>query len=385
MSQFGNQLIEKISMLQRLPVLSSKLFVWVFIPYRVTEQGMISDFYDTPEFRQQLADVFAELGLKWKWQPITFENMDAVVEEVAASSGDYIPLVLNYCDGTEIDGYPGVSIVKLLEPKDIIFTGADTKFFNLCDNKILIKRAFVEGSVATAAYEVISDINCIQGVCDRLGTPLIVKPAISLESRGISLQSVVDSDEQVRLQVQRLLQGQHEMQFTLSHIFVERFINGREFTVFVVGSSHQPDRLKIYPPMERVFNSSVPDTERFLSYGYWERDEKESFLSFQLVGSGLQERLCELSKRAYCAVGGNGYGRVDLRMDSVSQELFVLEVNPNCGISSQSLSNLCDPTGTSVGTILHLSGTPFAQLMSEIIAEAFARHSTKSLLVSQAA
>jgi D-alanine-D-alanine ligase len=249
----------------------------------------------------------------------------------------------------------------------------------------LIKRAFVEAGVATAAYEVISDINCIQGVCDRLGTPLIVKPAISLESRGISLQSVVYSDEQVSLQVQRLLQGQHEMQFTLSHIFVERFINGREFTVFIVGSSHQPDRLKIYPPMERVFNSSVPDTEQFLSYGYWERDEKESFLSFQLVGSDLHEKLCELSKRAYCAVGGNGYGRVDLRMDRVSQELFVLEVNPNCGISSQSLSNVSDPTGTSVGTILHLSGMQFAKLMLEIITEAFARHSTKSRLVSKAA
>lgn len=175
------------------------------------------------------------------------------------------------------------------------------------------------------------------------------------------------------------------MQFTLSHIFVERFINGREFTVFIVGSSHQPDRLKIYPPMERVFHSSVPDTERFLSYRYWERDEEESFLSFQLVNSDLHEKLCELSKRAYCAVGGNGYGRVDLRMDRVSQELFVLEVNPNCGISSQSLSNLFDPTGTSVGTILHLAGIPFSQLMSDIIAEAFSRDSTKLPSVNQAA
>lgn len=330
-----------------LPIPKEKIVVWGFIPYRITEQGLISEFYDLPEFRQQLTDVFAELGLKWIWQPITFENMHAVVEKVAASTNNYIPVVLNYCDGTEIDGYPGISIVKLLEPQGLIFTGANAQFFNLCDSKLLMKRAFVEKDVATAAYEIISEISGVQGICDRLGTPLIVKPAISLESRGISIQSVVYSDEQISLQVQRLLQGQHEMQFTLSHIFVERFINGREFTVFIVGSSHQPDRLKIYPPMERVFNSSVPDTERFLSYGYWERDEKESFLSFQLVGSDLHERLCELSKRAYCAVGGNGYGRVDLRMERVSQELFVLEVNPNCGISSQSLSNLSDPTGTS--------------------------------------
>jgi D-alanine-D-alanine ligase len=178
--------MSKIFMLEELTRSRDKLFVWAFIPYRITEQGLNSEFYDLPEFRQQLTDVFAELGIKWKWQPITFENMHAVVKKVSASSNNYIPVVLNYCDGTEIDGYPGVSVVKILESKGIIFTGANAQFFNLCDSKILMKRAFVEHDVATASYEVITDINHIQGVCDRLGTPLIVKPAISLESRGIS-------------------------------------------------------------------------------------------------------------------------------------------------------------------------------------------------------
>lgn len=368
-------------MFQELSVPTSKIFVWAFIPYRIKEKYLISEFFALPEFRQQLTDVFAKLGLKWIWQPITFENMHSVAEEVSRSSNN-IPVVLNYCDGTEIDGYPGVSVVKLLESKGIIFTGANYHFFNLCDSKILMKRAFVEHDVATAPYEVITDINHVQGVCDRLGTPLIVKPAISLESRGISSDSVAYNDQQIRLQIQRLLQGQHEMQFTLGNIFVERFINGREFTVFIVGSSHQPNQLKVYPPMERVFNSSVPETERFLSYGYWERDDKDSFLSFQLVDSDLYETLCDLAKRAYCAVGGNGYGRVDVRMDRLSQELFVLEVNPNCGISSQSLSNLSDPTGTSVGTILHLAGIPFVNLISEIIAEALTEHYPKLQLTN---
>lgn len=90
-------------------------------------------------------------------------------------------------------------------------------------------------------------------------------------------------------------------------------------------------------------------------------------------------------KRAYCAIGGNGYARVDIRMDKYSQELFVLEVNAKCAISSIPLTDFSNLNQTSLGTILHLAGIPFAQLMSEIIAEAFARHSTKSLLVSKAA
>lgn len=381
MPQFGNQLIEKISMLQRLPVPSSKLFIWVFFPHCVTEQGLISQFDGTAAFRQELTDVFAELGVAWKWQPITLENMQAVAEDVAASSSECIPVVLNYCIGDEEPNYPGTCVYKLLEAKGIPSTSADSASIELCTSKIRMKRAFIEAGVPTAPYEVISDINRVRGVCDRLGTPLIVKPAMSFESRGLSLQSVVHSDEQVIAQVQHLAQGQHGMQFLADSIFVERFISGSEFTVFLIGSCHQPESIKIYPPVERVFHSSLPETERFLSHDrYWEKDEgetplsgEEPFCHLQLVAPELNGRLCELAKRAYCAVGGNGFGRVDVRMDQASQQLFVLEVNPNCGISSKPLSDLSDPMATSVGTILYLSGTPFAQLMSEIIAEALAR------------
>lgn len=385
-----------MTILQKLPVPSNKLFVWVFIPYIKTEQGLVSEDFDLPAGRQELEDVFAELGIKWKWQPVTLENMHAVVEEIAASSTEYIPVVLNYSSGgDEIDGYPGVSLVKLLEEKGIISTGTDSYCYDLTTYKVAMKRAFIEAGVATAPYEVISDSSRVQGVCDRLGTPLIVKPAINLgRSTGISLKSVVFNDDQVSVQVQQLPQELHNVKVKLppDSIFVERFINGREFTVFLLGSAQQPESIKIYPPAERVFHSSLPETEQFLSFDRdWSTHEEETLSSeepshrYQLVTSELHDKLCELSKRAYCAVGGNGYGRVDLRMDQASQELFVLEVNPNCGISSKPVTDQFDPIATCVGTILHLAGIPFAQLMSEIIAEAFERHSTKSPLVSKSA
>ena len=160
--------MEPISIFQELPVPSSQLLVWVFFPHRVTELGLISQFDDTAAFRQELTDVFAELDLAWKWQPITLENMHAVVEEVAASGNEYIPVVLNYCIGDEDPLYPGTSVYKLLEAKGIASTGADSTSIDLCTSKIRMKRAFVEAGVPTAPYEVISDNSRIQGVCDRL-------------------------------------------------------------------------------------------------------------------------------------------------------------------------------------------------------------------------
>ncbi|MBW4496840.1 MAG: hypothetical protein KME26_27980 [Oscillatoria princeps RMCB-10] len=374
---------------QTLPIPKENLLVWAFIPYRMTPQGLIGEFYDNPGYRQELARVFAELGIKWKWQPITLENMHAVVEEVVASSRDYTPVVLNYCDGfDEVDGYPGLSVIKLLEEKGIIFTGADSNFEYLTISKIRMKRTFVETGVATARYEAISDSNCIQGICQRLGTPLIVKPAVSTASQGIWLDSVVENDEQVRVQVQRLLQAEHGKQCPQNGIVVEQFINGREFALFVLGSAKQPENLKIYPSLERVFHPSLPETERFLShYRYWGKNEgeasllpEEQFCYYQLTEPELHKRLGDLAQRAYCVVDGNGYGRVDLRMDKVSQELFVLEVNSNCAISSKPLFDFSDPNATSVGTILYLSEIAFPQLMSEIIAEALTRYFTKRQL-----
>jgi D-alanine-D-alanine ligase len=368
-------------MLDQLPISKNKLFVWVFIPYKIQGEKLVSEEYDTPACRQELADVFAEMGLAWKWQPITLENMQAVVEEVVASRSEYIPIVFNYCDGNEIDGFSGISVIKLLESKGIIFTGADSRFFDITSSKILMKRTFLESGVSTAPYEVISNINDIEGICQRFNPPLLVKPSDYYGGAGLSDKSVVHSDDEIRQHLQYLLQEQ-DCKFTLGNLFVERFIDGREFTVLIVGSAKQPNDLKIYPPLELVFHSSLSNFEKIKCHHIHQEKSLEGFLTGKLVTCSLSEQICDLAKRAYCAVGGNGYSRVDIRMDNESQELFVLEVNANCGISYQPISPVFEDGQTCVGTILHLANIPFAQLMSEIIAEAFARNSTKSRYMS---
>jgi D-alanine-D-alanine ligase len=374
----GNKVREQVMMSHNLPVPHDQLLIWAFIPYCTTEDGLYSEYYDYPSNGDDLEKAFAELGIEWKWQPVTFENMHAIIDEVIASANDYIPVVLNYCDGDDINGYPGISLVKLLEANSINFTGANSTFYDLTTSKIVMKDVLVKAGVQTSPYEVILDPNNIQGIFQRLGTPLIVKPAISGGSCGISLKSVVHNDEELSVQVQRLLLGQHGLQFTPDSIYAERFITGREFTVLIVGSASQPDHIKIYPALETLFPPNLPEAEQFLTYDrYWEMYEEESppppgerFARYQSVTDpSLGQHLCELSWRAYCAVGGTGYGRVDLRMDKISQEIFVLEVNSNCGVTADD--------ETPVGHILRLSDTSYAQLLTEFITDALGRNQVK--------
>ncbi|MBD2546046.1 ATP-grasp domain-containing protein [Planktothricoides raciborskii] len=361
-------------------IIDKEILVWAFIPCLSLDQDFSNQEFNPLYFQQELGEVFAELDIAWKLKLVTLENMNEVISEVAASQAQFFPVVLNYCAGLdEIDGYPGASVVKLLEAKGIPFTGADSHFFKMGDSKILMKQAFVEAGVSTAPYEVIKDMNSIRGLCDRLIPPLIVKPSSSFGARGISLQSVVHTDEEAIARFEALQQGQHGMEIPANSIFVERFIKGREFTVLVTGTAQHPEGIKIYPALETVFHSGVPETERFYTRDLWtvEAEERtplpvdESLYRYQLAPIELQDRLCDLAKRAYFAVGGTGYGRVDIRIDDTTEEMFVLEVNPCPFVTSMSLAMAFEnPNASKVGTILHLAKVPFSHLMSEIIGEA---------------
>lgn len=377
---------------QKLPTFDRPLLVWVFIPCLSEEQDFSNEEFSPSYFQEELAEAFAELNLVWKLKLITLKNMRAVIEEVAASQSEYFPVVLNYCAGLdEIDGSPGASVVRLLEAKGILFTGADSQFFRMGDSKILMKQAFIDAGVSTAPYEVIKDVNGIRGLCDRLIPPLIVKPSTSFGTRGISMKSVVRTDEEAIAQFEYLQQGQHKMQIPVGSIFVEEFIEGQEFTVFLIGTPQQPGQIKIYPPLESVFHSGVPETERFftreLRTGEAELrtplPHQEPLCRFQLAPVDLHDQLCDLAKRAYCAVNGTGYGRVDIRIDKTTQEMFVLEINPNPAVTSKSMKMSVDEPNTSrVGTILHLAKVPFIQVLSEIIIAALAKHSAQPYLIN---
>jgi D-alanine-D-alanine ligase len=92
----------------------------------------------------------------------------------------------------------------------------------------------------------------------------------------------------------------------------------------------------------------------------------ENFYNYIPVNEPLAQAIKDISLKAYCAVGGKGYGRLDIRMDTATGNLYVLEVNAQCGLSE-------DEDYTSIGAILRVSNKSFTQLVSEIIKEALSK------------
>ena len=355
----------------------NQLYVWVLAPYVESSDVNINYYYDFSQSIAEYSRAFDELGVAWKWQPVTMKNYASVIKSITRENDrdNRTHIVFNICDGDEVNGAPGISVVRMLEEKGLLYTGADEFFYDITTSKIPMKLAFDKAQIPTADWqEIRTKEQDLSTVIDKLGTPIIVKPSVSGGSMGVGVRNVVTTTEALNEQVQHMFDGYRGWQLTSDGIIAESFINGPEYTVLIVGSYDKPGKAKIYEPVERIFHPSLPDKEKFLSFDrLWEIYEEESampnegnFYEYQLPDAALIEEIKKISWDAYVATKGKGYTRVDVRMDKDTKKMYVLEVNAQCGLSE-------DEDYTSIGAILRLSGKTFTQLIVAIINDAYQR------------
>jgi len=359
----------------------NQLKIWILIPHVESNDPNIRYYYDFSQGIKEFEQVFEELNLDWKWQPVTIHNFRKVIDMIAISENGKLPYILNLCDGDEINGVPGISVIHYLQEKGLCFSGATTDFYLNTTSKITMKKFFDAAGVATPKWETLYDRDqSIEGIFDLLGSPLIIKPSISGGgSMGISVKNVVCNEQELKEQVQFLFDGYHGWNLTSDGLIIEQFINGPEFTTLIVGSCERPGECIHYQPAERIFHSSLPDKERFLSFDrLWEFYENEtampqqgSFYEYALPNKDLIPLLHQITLDAYIAVQGSGYARLDIRMDAKTKKLYMLEVNAQCGLSD-------DEDHTSICAILRLSGKSFTQLIAEIIQDGFRKYNIAS-------
>lgn len=349
--------------------------IWVLAPHLESEDPNLSYYYDFTQSIAEYTRVFEALNTEWKWQPVTIRNYKEIIASILPGSNGKTPLILNLCDGDEINGAPGVSVIHELEKHGLIYTGSDAHFYNITTSKIPMKKAFDKAGVSSANWRVITDKKgSVKGICKRVGTPLIIKPAVSGGSMGVSVKNVVQSEEELSERIDEIKKGYRGWNLLADGLFVEQFITGPEFTTFITGSADDPDHCIVYEPVERVFHQSLPESEKFLSFDrLWEIYEDESpmpanenFYEYKPAPASLVPALKKLSLDAYRACGGKGYTRIDIRQDTATGKLYMLEANAQCGLSE-------DENYTSIGAILKASGVTFTEIIAEILKDALRR------------
>ncbi|MBA4197106.1 MAG: hypothetical protein C0459_06065 [Chitinophaga sp.] len=361
-----------------------KIKVFVLVPSLITEDANINYYYDFSQSIEEYTKIFAELNVEWIWQPVTMLNYVSIIESITLqNNARKIPVVLNLCDGDEVNGTPGISVIHCLEKNNLLYTGADDYFYNITTSKLPMKKAFDKYKVPTAKWLAIANRNGIdKKLFDKLGSPVIVKPAVSGGSMGVGIKNIVHNNDELQEQVFKMFDGYRGWHLTTDGIIAEEFIDGAEYTVLIAGSYNNPSKAVVYAPVERAFHASLPDNEKFLSFDrLWEiyEDETpmpndENFYEYVAPDISLHEKIKQLSWDAYVAVKGKGYTRVDLRMDKKTGNIYVLEVNAQCGLSE-------DENFTSIGAILRLSGNTFKDLIVQILEDAISRKKSATKVV----
>ncbi|ATJ82199.1 D-alanine--D-alanine ligase [Halomonas beimenensis] len=151
------------------------------------------------------------------------------------------------------------------------------------------------------------------GVVERLGLPLIVKPVHEGSTLGIT---IVDSAEALEA-------AYHDAARFDARVMAERFIRGEEYTVSLLGD-------EVLPAIRVEVPGGFYDYEaKYLS------DETQYHLPCGLE-AGEEAQLAELCREAFAAIGGEGWGRVDVMRDAAGR-FWLLEVNTVPGMTDHSL------------------------------------------------
>lgn len=360
--------------------------IWVLAPHLQNEDPNLEYYYDFSQSIEEYTRVFTILQLNWQWQPVTHKNYETILSAILeeAAHKNEIPIFLNLCDGDEINGTPGISVVNWLSDHHCIYSGADTYFYRITTSKIPMKEAFERAGVATPPWKIIrNDNDDTSALFAELGSPIILKPAISGGSMGVGVKNVVSNPEEAAEQIKNMFKGYRGWNLAADGIIAEAFIAGPEFTTLISGSAFCSQPCKVYVPVERVFHHSLNEQEKFLSFDrLWEIYEEESPMPesgdfYQYAAPHPQQinDIQKISLQAYEAVNGKGYTRADIRMDAASGKYYLLEVNAQCGLSE-------DENYTSIGAILRINATSFAQLIEEILLDALQRNKEAFLHVS---
>ncbi len=349
--------------------------IWVLAPHLESEDPNLKYYYDFTQSIAEYTKVFDDLKAEWKWQPVTINNYKEIIRSIAESKNGKTPLILNLCDGDEVNGTPGVSVINEIEKYGLIYTGSDAHFYTITTSKIPMKKAFDKAGVASANWRVITDKKgSTKGIAKRVGTPIIIKPAVSGGSMGVSVKNVVHTEEELAARVEEIKKGYRGWNLLADGLFVEQFITGPEYTTFITGSAEDTDNCIVYEPVKRIFHESLPESEKFLSFDrLWEIYEDEApmpengnFYEYGPAEPELIPQLKQLSLDAYKACGGKGYTRIDIRQDAVTGKLYMLEANAQCGLSE-------DENYTSIGAILKVSNVSFTEVIAEILKDALRR------------
>jgi D-alanine-D-alanine ligase len=262
-----------------------------------------------------------------------FDPRDRALADLIGARFDRVWIALHGPGGE--DG----TLQGALEYLGVPYTGSGVMGSAIGMDKLRTKRLGVAVGVPTADFVVLGGPQDFDLALERLGLPLIVKPATQGSSVGMTkVESAAELPQAyaAAAQLEPL-------------VFAEPWIPGKEYTVAILQGEALPS-IRIETP--RTF------------YDYeakYFRDDTRYFCPAGL-SAPAEAHLASLALAAFEATGASGWGRADFMMDAAARALL-LEINTIPGMTSHSL----------VPMAAHAVGIDFEELVWRVLETSFTR------------
>ena len=227
-------------------------------------------------------------------------------------------LVVNLCEGLGGRSEGEILAARVVEEIGFPMTGSPSRTLALARRKDQVNALLEEKGLPVPHWGRWNGFDRLRWAKGWNLFPAIVKPAGEDGSVGITQASVVADSEALARQL--------EAAASLAPLLVQAFVGTREINVGIVGD-------EILPLAEIVFSELPGGFHPMVGYeAKWAPGSEEDRGTRPVCPAPLSPEVAEkarrLAQQAWRAVGGQGYGRVDLRLTE-PDILHVLEVNPN--------------------------------------------------------
>ncbi len=273
-----------------------------------------------------------------------------LVDRLTAAEPDIAFVALHGRDGE--DG----TIQELLEVMGIPYTGSGVSACIRAADKVLAKHAMRDQGIPTpdfyafneTAFRELGAARALPAIEERLQFPIVVKPASQGSALGIKFARRAAD-----------VPGALVAAFSYDRkVLLERHVPGRDLAVSVLEDGGTPRPL---PIVEAVPVAQGEDD----FYDFESRYEigRTKFVCPADLADPVTERAHELAVAVYELMGCSGFARIDLMLESGTDELYVLETNPIPGLTETSL----------LPQAADAAGIGFDELIDLILSTALAR------------
>jgi D-alanine-D-alanine ligase len=234
------------------------------------------------------------------------------------------------------------TVQELLEILDIPYTGPGVAACGRCMDKIVAKHEMREAALPTpdwvafnaTAFRELGAADALEEIEERLGFPLVVKPAGQGSSLGVKFAST-------REEVPAALLAAFSYD---ERVLLERYAEGRELSVGILDTE----------PLPVV--EAIPKEEDFFNFEARYEIGRTDYVCPAELEPGETDAVQTAAVGTYETLGCSGFARVDLMLSADGPQ--VLEVNAIPGLTDTSLLPMA----------AEAAGLSFEQLVERILA-----------------